>query len=478
VFRLALKLGFLAVFVANYVYSQLEIAEEADARARQNYIDRFSEFTKEKNVMGKANSISGEVLKAKGKTRFNNDDKNNFENDLTYHKNTYEVYSPEKDPNDPNKKIYKKLPGWISAHGKVSQGGGSSQLERTVYKEHQKLAKEQEDPRKKKKPEKGVEYDSIFKTTTVDVKKDPNDPNSKDYTVARTEIVEEPLKEIEKVGTNSAEGIIKAGKESEFRNDANAMPNMAFLYESARRGVVAMWNSATANLAQRRANKSIESGRGLGVNEDYSSCDKWGQATLKAYKNPSATDQKLIAQQIQDCKLLMSKNYKDINPEIDTKKDANNNIQTTVKNGDFKTEDEKERDLRAQINVIDKAGIRLNEVQTNWNYTDKDEKAKVVTSYTEDGRPNQTQDLRVDEQIDLYNKGLQEAAESYEKIKKNLPTLNTNPKDILANQIQMKSKRIDQIMEIPPSVAEEFGLKKGPSQQQLPQYYEDLQNTK
>jgi hypothetical protein len=128
--------------------------------------------------------------------------------------------------------------------------------------------------------------------------------------------------------------------------------------------------------------------------------------------------------------------------------------------------------------VIDKAGIRLNEVQTNWNYTDKDEKAKVVTSYTEDGRPNQTQDLRVDEQIDLYNKGLQEAAESYEKIKKNLPTLNTNPKDILANQIQMKSKRIDQIMEIPPSVAEEFGLKKGPSQQQLPQYYEDLQNTK
>jgi hypothetical protein len=82
VFRLALKLGFLAVFVANYAYSQLEIAEEADARARQNYIDRFSEFTKEKNVMGKANSISGEVLKAKGKTRFNND------------KNTYEVYSP------------------------------------------------------------------------------------------------------------------------------------------------------------------------------------------------------------------------------------------------------------------------------------------------------------------------------------------------------------------------------------------------
>jgi hypothetical protein len=379
---------------------------------------------------------------------------------------------------DPSKKIYKKLPGWISAHGKISQGGGSSQLERTVYKEHQKLAKDQEDPKKKKKPEKGVEYDSIFKTTTVDVKKDPNDPNSKDYTVARTEIVEEPLKEIEKVGTNSAEGIIKAGKESEFRNDANAMPNMAFLYESARRGVVAMWNSATANLAQRRANKSIESGRGLGVNEDFSSCDKWGQATLKAYKNPSATDQQLITQQIQDCKLLMSKNYKDINPEIDTKKDGNNKIQTTVKNGDFKTEDEKERDLRAQINVIDKAGIRLNEVQTNWNYTDKDEKAKVVTSYNEDGKANQAQDLRVDEQIDLYNKGLQEAAESYEKIKKNLPTLNTDPKDILANQIQMKSKRIDQIMEITPSEAEEFGLKKGPSQEQLPQYYEDLQNTK
>jgi len=497
--------GWLAATAAAYLFlcqpaqGKLQDVEAAQQKSIQSYNQRFSDFTQDKNVMGKAQTATGGQTQAKVKVRFDQDDQVAFESDLTYHDYQYDTEDeafaqkqaaapPNANPGDDKTRT---LYASVSPHGAIEQGGGSSLLERTVYKLNDQFAKEQsKDEKKKFDEQKGIKYEGVFKVETQEVFNKAQGKNEKDNVpdkVERRELRDEALPQIQKVGEDSFQTIEKAAKDDDKKNDQGAMGTLSFYYGAAKEGLKALYKSTLANLGQVRAYEGI---KGAGVStkvqlsEDISDCDQWQQQAIaqidpKAAQADKDQQQKEIARMGQQCKQMVKTNYKQVNPQFDGGGGGGTTgADEKLQEKGPKEENDRERDYRVEMNLIGKEGTRAADVPTNWKYKAQDETNKVVTAFDKNGNPTKTENLRMDEQVDRYNDQLKAAAQALPEIQSRFPNLNVTADQINSNQIKHKTKRADEITEYPsgavvkgfePDRAKAIGNPK------LPENYADLQ---
>lgn len=497
--KLVIVLAAFSLFTLSPVEAMaegLEDVERATQTARTNFVKRFSDFTQDKNFLGRSQDPEGKEVPGTGaKTRFNIDDDNPFRSDLTYHDFAYDVrdeaFEKAQEQNkDPKAKKQRTLFAGISPHGSISGAGGSSLLERTVYAEHEKFSKEETDEEKKKREEEqGIKNVSIFRVETKDIKKNEdgnanggnagaagvpkpgqpgnggqqaakNDTNKeKPEKVERWEMRPEVIQKVAEVGTNSVDSLTKAARDPDKTNDPTVMGNVLFYYRAASDAVDSMWRSTVANLGQSRGFNGIRDkgvGQSIQMSEEIKDCDNWAQKVTakiakqdpEAAKNRQESIQKMVAQ----CRQMNQTNYRRINPRFErpdkaAKGDKGGDEEQLVDKGPDK-EEARERDWRVSLSTWAKAGTTANDVTSNWQYTQKDTKAKVVTSFDKNGNVAGTEDLTVAEQLERYNQQLRDASKSYEEVQKRMGRTNSDPKKILSFQKQVGKEYLGDVMKV------------------------------
>jgi hypothetical protein len=494
------------ILVAFLSYPPL-FAELVDGKAEEKAAEkalsqRFLEFTGDKNVMGKSKSVEGKVIMQGQKTRFDKDDGVSYKSDLTYHDfafKTPDEAAAKKDPKDPNASQRMLFP-FISPHGGESEAGGSSQLERTVYEEHEKLSKSQEqDPKKLEEEEKklGVKLRSVFRIETRDLVVDPKGgskpaapsapggggsapPDQEKIPIERMSLVEDVREKIDQVGEDSVQTIERAARDKEFQDDENTMGNIIFYYEAASRAAESWWNSTLANLGQRQLRKEVKnaSDSSVSLSEGSATCESWADQEKKRISqipDPAAKKkaEEEIGQMVQKCKKLAQQKYDAINPRF--QEDPNNKGSTEIKPEGIETEDSLARDLRNQLEVLDKAGISASKLQTNWKYGAPEEKSKVTLDYDENAQPAGEGEKSVAESIEEYNAQLDEAAKGFKDVKERFPQLDVDEKAIMQYKIKPETQSVKEIMARPVQQAlEEEAGAQAPAITEDPETYEEL----
>jgi len=412
------KAGLFALALLLFAVSVPSPAEvdpsQAEDVARNSFLQRFTKFTQDKNVMGKPRTATGQKTAGGKKTRFNQDDGLAYQSDLTYHDLSFNtIEQQQKGDNGKNNKV-SRLFSFVSPHGGVSAAGGSSILERTTYQYHKQFTKQEEEEQQKKDDEqKGIKFRSIFKITTKDVaNKDGNDKKAEPEKVERFELRDEVRPEIEKVGEDSFETIRKAGRDQESQDDPNALANGVLLRYAAGEATQAMWNSSLANLVQRRVNRGIRAGAFPDtpqVSEGVPTCAKWEATANQVLANVKGDQRKALQEEVtrmsQQCKQLAQLPYNVVDPRFEK-----NGKEEQLKIAGPQKEDGQVRDLRVQLEVLAKASKTADQVPSNWQYEGKDSKNKLTIDFDENGQPLAPREMTVTEQIESYNNQLREAA--------------------------------------------------------------------
>jgi len=454
-------LGILLLVFCVAAFADLEDVERAQETARNSLIDRFTELAKDKNIMVKVKIPTAGKAKVVEKERKNGDDGLTYKSDLTYHDFSFNTVEKKKDDNGKDKS--ERLFAFVSPHGGVSKAGGSSVLERKAYELDQRFKKEDEERAKKQDDEKGEKKRSIFKINTQEVtvkEADPNKANSKAEKdrVERFELRDEVKPEIEKVGEESADTLIKASRDKGFENDEETLAARARTSFSAEAATKALYDATAANLAQRNINRGIRGGA-LGdtpqLSESISNCDEWQKASAVLLADAKGEEkerlQKEISRMTDQCKKLASTKLTDINPRF--VEDAKNPDKDNFKSGDDKKEDGFARDLRNQLEIMKKAGKSVKSLPSNWKYEDKDDRARTRIDFIDSEKT-------VKQQLDEYNTQLKDAAQKVKKKKKTrLPDLQMDSKEILGYEIKPETKSIMEINRVPPQILDEVGLK-------------------
>jgi hypothetical protein len=449
--------GFSLSMLSSPALGDLKDVEQAQQKVQNAFIDHFLNFTKDKNVMGKAKTPDGKAVGEGKKRKFDRDGGGvlPFQSDLTYHDYSYN----RTDPNDANKKEEdrSRLFAFVSHHGGVSAAGGSSLLERTAYQLHKELSKEDEKNAKKADQEEGVKFRSLFKITTKEVAKNENAKGAdadKPEKIERIEMRDEAKTKIEEVGDQSFETIRRAARDQGKEDDSSILSNGVLLRYAAGQATQAWWNSSQANLGQRRANSGIRAGAlpdSPQLSEGIATCDEWGQAAIQGVQESKAPPETLkalqeeIQKKVQQCNQMAGISFKEINPKFVPNDDGKGE---TLKTGDVAKEDAFQRDLRNQMEVLSKAGKGIGGLQTNWAYEAKDERSKVVIDFDENGQPKAPVDRTVRQQLESYNNQLQEAAKGLEEVKAKMPEMVISG-DPLSYQIAPESKSAMEINQTP-----------------------------
>jgi len=432
-----LILGIPALHAKDLSVNEIDKAED---QARNSYIQQFTKFTEDKNVMGLSTTPDGKKAGGGKKNRLNADDKNPFQSDLTYHDNSFnvpETVGGEKGEDGKNKNEKSRtLFSFVSDHGKISGAGGSSLLERTVYGLHDQFSKQDEDPNNKKNNDddkNGIKFRSVFKIETQEVfkndkadggngkaaandKKNQEEPDK----VERVSLRDEGKAAVEKVGEETFETIKRAARDEGNENDAATMPNMTFLYEAAKRASEAIWTSTLANWGQRVINRGIRGGalEKPQLSQDFASCEAWSQELngqlAKAADNPQLRQQ--LQQELQringQCKQMAKLDYKAINPRFE--QDDKNPDQEQLKTGDLNKEDGIARDSRVQLEVM-ATGKSASQVPSNWKYTKADDSFKL-NEYDEKGEVTGERTVTIADQFNNYNSQLDDAKTGYDEV--------------------------------------------------------------
>lgn len=321
-------------------YGDLDDVLQAEQKKRDSAVERFSQFTSDKNVMGDAMTPDGKVIQSRQKQRFDQDGGKllSFQSDLTYHANYYDVNEEVKNEN--GKTTVRKLYGAISSHGKGGSGSGSSALERAVYGLHEQFNKEED---AQKPEEEGVEFRSVFKVTTKEVKAQPNNGangggqgannnsgnpqgENDEITVRRWELRDEAIQAVKKVGVDSADTVNNAAKDPDGQGDNKRLSNGVLLLEAGQRNQLALKAQSLRALTQRRVNRAVKGGKGLDrlqLSEAAARCDD-GVEQLKAQAAELADSdpQKAadLEQEIQrmesQCRQITAENYRTIMPRF------------------------------------------------------------------------------------------------------------------------------------------------------------------
>lgn len=445
-------------------------AEKAEELARKSFAEKYLEFTGDKNVMGKATSVDGKVQLSGAKTRFNSDDGVSYKSDLTYHDFAFTTpdeanSSQNKGNQDPQaKKSERDLQPFVSGHGGISEGGGSSILERTMYQEFDKFKKQEKqegenDSKRKEEEEKGIKYRGVYKITTKEIfenpkKKEasaatgpqgnnasnPQDSSKKDKEkdkVERLELREETKKTVEKIGEESSETVIQAAKDKESKDDSNALPQELLLYDAAAKATTSMWNAAMANLYQRRVFKGLSGDSSFfdppKLSEEQPDCASWEKTQQEklAKVNPQERQerQKEFDLMKKGCEQMSKMSFKAVNPGYEV--DPNNSKVEILKERGPEKEDPFARDTRIQLELISSVGKKTSDLQSNWKYEEKDEKVQLKDSLN-----NESIEQTMGEQLESYNNQLKEAKKAYDEIKSEAP-------DILKSEVDPEQFRID-----------------------------------
>lgn len=438
-------------------------AEKEAEKARKNYIERFIKFTQDQNVSGKAKDPNGKVVQNNQKSRFNKDDGNSFESLLTYHDAAYSTADEEakkQNPNDP-KAQSRRLYAFISSHGGIAAGGGSSQLERTVYEKHTEYSKQDEDPeaQKKREKEKGIKYYSIFKEETRELEPNPKNPDQPE-SVSRVALRPEVKAVIEQVGAEAFQTVERSAKDPGAENDAKLMGNLTFYREAVARASKALWDSTLANLSQRRVFKEGEGS----LSEGVASCESWAQnesAEIEKLKDADEKkdQQERLQKRVQQCKQMSQVSWRAVNPKFEDSNSGQgngNNSGPQIKEKGPNYEDKYSRDLRNQMEVMDKVGVGPDGLQSNWKYDEEEFKNEVLSETDDEGNVS-TVKMTNAEQLDAYNKALDESIESMKAVQKTLPDFQFDEKQIQAKKIQAGQKNILEINKVPDQMMEELG---------------------
>ncbi len=462
--------------------------DAAENKARVDFMDRFTKFSGDKNVVGKARKAAdGKRTASELKKKYNKDDGSPYESDLTYHDLAFNTVETEKaDGNDPNKKKVSRLFSFVSPHGGISAAGGSSQLERTAYGLHKKFVKEEEEEKGKKDDEKtGTKFRSIFKITTQEIIEDEDakngggknpgqggqaaqakndaDKKKEPEKVERFEIREEAKPEIEKIGEESFETVRRAGRDKGNENDESTLANGVLLRYAAGEASQAMWNSTLANLFQRRVNRGVQAKQFPDtpqLSEVMPNCEAWSAAANGVLaKVKDQKDRKALQEEIkrmgEQCGQLAQQSYKTINPRFESGKDGKDELKT----GDLKKEDGFVRDSRVQLEILNSAGKDPRNVPSNWKYSDQDAKARVTVGFDDNAQPKGEEDRTVTQQLDSYNNQLKEAAKGYDEVKTRFPQLATPSDAPLKYQIQPETKSVMEINQSTNGILGEDGIK-------------------
>jgi len=457
--------GLLALFFSGISEAKLEDVEAQLQKSQKAFNDQFTQFTQDKNFMGRPRTVDGNVVQGKTKTAFNPDDKGPFQSDLTFHDKAYEIEDKafeqkaeaelKANPGKDRKGVQRRyVYTGISEHGAISAGGGSSQLERVSYSLFDKFSKLESEKEKEEQDEKkGFSFRSVFKVNTQEVFKDANgapaNANDKDTTpdkVERWELRDEAKPEIAQVGTNSFLTLEKSAKIP--NDDPNALPNLAKYYSAANQALQSLWNSTLGNLGQRRAYKAIDPKAASGnveLSESTAGCDQWGQQSVAKLQEPDPKrrqeKEEDIQRMVKQCREVAQTSYKKINPRFEKPEESQgggqngqsgqnpqgqNNEKLTFKGP--QEEDARERDWRVQLSVLEKVKTQTQDVQSNWKYEQKDNTAAVTTGFAPDGQANQTENLRMIDQVDRYNQNLQEAAKGLQDVKSRFSQMPADPK--------------------------------------------------
>lgn len=497
-------LGLLGLFLPHQAYSDLIDAEKAEELARKTFAEKYLEFTSDKNVMGKATSVDGKVQQTGSKNRFDNDDGVSYKSDLTYH--DFAFTTPDdvnnkqnQNNNDPKgKKSPRDLQPFVSPHGGISEGGGSSILERTMYQEFDKYKKQEDQnpPNREEEEKKGLKYRGVYKITTKEIFEDPktkqvqagqssqnnsssnNNQDSKKKEkdkVERLELREDTKQAIEKIGTDSAETIIQAARDKDLREDPNALPNELLIYDAAAKATNSLWNSALANLSQRRIFKGLSGDSDYfdppKLSEEQPDCASWekSQQEKLAKVNPQERQerQKEFDLMKKGCEQMSKMGYSAVNPGYEV--DPNNSKVEVLKERGPEKEDAFARDTRVQLELMSAAGKKISDIKTNWQYEEKDEQVKLK-NYN-----NEEVDQTMAEQLDSYNKKLEEAAAAYQEIQSQDADTFKSQVDPTQYQIQPGTKSLVEINQRPTQGFSDFGVDASKLGESTPaQNYEQL----
>lgn len=515
------KMQYVFVFVLLVLFSQntpvfadLADADRAEEKARSSFVEHFVTFLQDKNVMGKVTKPDGSKADpGPNKNKFDQDDGVSYRSDLTYHDFSFnsndqqfakkneaaaKAGTANKGPNT------RELPAFVSEHGGISAGGGSSLLERTVYGLHERFFKEEQDDKKKKEEDekKGIKFKSVYKVETRDVFKSDVDPNAakpggaggaaggasgaakKDDSkeepekVERFTLREEAKPEVEKVGEQAFKSVERASRDKENQDDEKTLSNSTLLYEAAGRASESWWNSTLANLGQRKINRAVRGDSRPNLSEGLASCDQWAKKQLEqelAEAQKRGADPKDIQariKQAQDkCNQVSRLEYNEVNPKFEKTEDGKGEKLTK---GDILKEDGFSRDLRNQLEVLGSAGKDVTKLKSNWKYDAKEDKQEVGTSVDEDSGEIKKEQLSVKEQLDSYNQQLDEAKQGFEEVKTRFPQLEVNEGDIEQFKIQPESRSVMEINGLTQGMKEDLGVDPKTPEPETPQTYDEL----
>jgi hypothetical protein len=504
-----LALGFVFSALASStapLYAENKNADDLEAKARQASIERFKDFMQDKNIQTNAQGPDGKKIQGKAKLNANPDDKNPFESDLTYHDRPITKFKLVKDPSKPNDPEATKLEeekAFVSPHGNISAAGGSSTLERKSAEVDKQF--EEQDKKEKKKPEEGTSYDGMFVVETKEVRAkdiqkskqtaanpdapinqsqnaDEGEDNPEDefITVARRQIRPEGVKEFQEVGKNAGDTVIQSARDPEQKDNTNALANGVLLRVAAAENLMALWRGTLANLTQRRSNKAIEPLRGDGgkvgrieMDEETPNCNAWAAKARKEISQIPPDIRKNVEKDLEQmtnqCNQIASMPYNTVNPQYVP--DDNNKYQLKIAGPE--TEDNIERDSRAQLELMARAGKSVTDVDSNWKYDTQDDKVKM-NRFQADGSSQEIETTAAEE-IDSYNNQLRKAKEGYDEVAKKIG--NFQPPDPTQYEIQQEEKSIMEISQAPAAAMEDYGVQgRGSLTETAPESYEQLQN--
>lgn len=518
-----------ALFMVNTLpsYADLEDADRAEEKARAAFVEHFVSFLQDKNVMGKVNTPDGKPADpGPNKNKFDQDDGVSYRSDLTYHDFSYNTNDEQFAKK--NEALIKSggkvednsrtLPAFVSEHGGIAEGGGSSLLERTVYGLHERFHKEEKDPKKKKEEEerKGIKLNSVYQVETREVFKSDVDPNAaaangtnaangatpqpsvppnganaanganskkeeEPEKVERFSLREEVRPEIEKVGEQAFKTVERASRDKENQDDEKTLSNSTLLYEAAGRASEAWWSSTLANWGQRIINRAMRNGPRANLSEGLAGCVAWAKQTLQQRLAELAKSGKPDPKEIQaiqeefkqaeqKCNEVAKVNYGTVNPKYERTEDGKGEKLTT---GDILKEDGFSRDLRNQLEVLGSAGKDVTKLKTNWKYGAEEDKQEVTTGFDEEtGEANNVERLSVREQLDSYNQQLDEAKEGFKGVKERFPQLEVNEKELDQFKIAPESRSVMDINRMTPTMREDIGAPQ--EEAEIPQTYEQL----
>ena len=456
-------------------------ADEAEELAKKTFAEKYLEFTGDKNLMGKSLSVDGKAQLSGNKSRFDGDDGVSYRSDLTYHDLTFssddEAQKTEKGTGSTASKTSpRRLQPFVSPHGGLSDAGGSSILERTMYQQFDKFSKqeEKEDPNKPD-DKKGIKFKGVFKITTKEIFEDPkskqkNSDNStatpssqidknkdkeKDK-VERLPLRDEVKQAVEKIGTDSAQTIIEAGKDTESKDDPNALPNELLLYDAAAKATTSLWNSTMANLYQRRIFKGLNDSSFFDppkLSEESPDCSTWEKQQQEKIGKLNPTEQKDRQKEFElmkkGCEQMSKMGFNAVDPRYEA--DPNNPKVEILKERGTTKEDAFARDMRVQLELMSSAGKPISEVQTNWKYSAEDEKAELTNG-------DETVQQTMAEQLESYNAKLTEAKAAIDDIRKEVPSLYQDNVDPTQYRIEPGTRSLMDINQRPALPFNELGV--------------------